>query len=40
MAEPARAVIMTAVSTGPSSRMSVREMSEPNMPWAPNMDMA
>ena len=36
MAEPARAVIIMAVSTGPSSMISERETSDPTAPAAPN----
>ncbi len=40
MAEPARAVIMMAVSTGPISMISERETSEPTAPCAPNLTRA
>jgi len=40
MAEPARAVIIMAVSTGPSSMISERETSDPTAPAAPNCTRA
>lgn len=36
MEEPARPVSMMAVSTGPSSRMRVRDTAEPSMATEPN----
>jgi len=39
VAEPARAVIMIAVSTGPSSRISESDTAVPRNPTAPNLFM-
>ena len=36
MDDPARPVSMMAVSTGPSSRIRVRDTAEPSMPTDPN----